>query len=134
SPDSGAYRAHGPRRRDTQLVAAWHIRNAHGYPGNTGSALIPGALASFKAGHTRESMSFDFTLHATHDRARRGTLTTPHGAVETPALAFVATQATVKAMDAAALETLGVQLVIANTYHLYLRPGPETVAALGGLH
>ncbi|GAB4435083.1 MAG: tRNA guanosine(34) transglycosylase Tgt [Anaerolineae bacterium] len=79
-------------------------------------------------------MPFDFTLHATHDRARRGTLTTPHGAVETPALAFVATQATVKAMDAAALEALGVQLVIANTYHLYLRPGPETVVALGGLH
>ncbi len=81
-----------------------------------------------------ETLAFNFTLHATHRRARAGALTTPHGAIQTPALAFVATQGTVKAMSAADLEALGVELVIANTYHLYLRPGPDTVAALGGLH
>ena len=79
-------------------------------------------------------MTFDFTLHAADHRARLGTLTTPHGSIKTPALALVATQGAVKAMSAADLETLGVQMLIANTYHLHLRPGPETVAALGGLH
>jgi queuine tRNA-ribosyltransferase len=79
-------------------------------------------------------MPFDFSVTHIHNRARTGLLTTPHGAVQTPALALVATQATVKAVSPEDLEALGVQLVIANTYHLHLRPGADTVAQLGGLH
>ncbi len=79
-------------------------------------------------------MGFNFTLLAAHERARAGMLATPHGTLYTPALAMVATQGTVKAISAQQLEALGVQLLIANTYHLHLRPGEETVAALGGLH
>lgn len=66
--------------------------------------------------------------------ARVGNLHTAHGAVKTPAFVAVATRATVKAVSAAEVQALGVQLLIGNTYHLYLRPGPEVVAALGGLH
>ncbi len=79
-------------------------------------------------------MTFSYKLLHTHSRARAGVLTTPHGQVYTPALTFVATRATVKGMRARDLLELGVQLLIANTYHLHLRPGAETVAALGGLH
>lgn len=66
--------------------------------------------------------------------ARLGRLITPHGVVETPAFVAVATRGTVRALSAEDLETLGVQILIANTYHLFLRPGPETIAELGGLH
>jgi queuine tRNA-ribosyltransferase len=70
-----------------------------------------------------------------HDgAARRGRLTTPHGVVETPAFMPVGTRGTVKAVDTDDLASLGVQMVLANTYHLLLRPGPDTVAALGDLH
>lgn len=63
-----------------------------------------------------------------------GRLRTPHGEIETPAFVAVATRATVKALSPADLRAVGVQVLIANTYHLYLRPGPEVVAELGGLH
>ena len=66
--------------------------------------------------------------------ARRGTFTTPHGAVETPAFMPVGTQGTVKGVDPGRLRETGAQMVLANTYHLTLRPGEQTVAALGGLH
>jgi queuine tRNA-ribosyltransferase len=66
--------------------------------------------------------------------ARIGRLETAHGSVVTPAFVAVATQATVKALEPATLSQIGVQIVIANTYHLHLRPGEETIAALGGLH
>ena len=59
---------------------------------------------------------------------------TPHGAVETPAFMAVGTLATVKALDPAELETMGCQMVLANTYHLHLRPGDEIVRDLGGVH
>jgi queuine tRNA-ribosyltransferase len=59
---------------------------------------------------------------------------TPHGAVETPVFMPVGTQATVKALRQEALEELGAQIILANTYHLYLRPGHELVRKLGGLH
>ncbi len=64
---------------------------------------------------------------------RAGVLTTPHGAVETPAFVPVGTQATVKAVSPEELWELGAQVVLANTYHLYLQPGDETVAKAGGL-
>ncbi|HEX6963636.1 MAG TPA: tRNA guanosine(34) transglycosylase Tgt [Lacipirellula sp.] len=66
--------------------------------------------------------------------ARRGTLHTPRGAVETPAFMPVGTQGTVKGVDAGRLRETGAQMVLANTYHLALRPGDEVVAALGDLH
>ena len=66
--------------------------------------------------------------------ARRGSLSTPHGRVETPAFMPVGTAATVKALTHEALEGLGASIILANTYHLYLRPGPELIRKLGGLH
>jgi len=66
--------------------------------------------------------------------ARRGRLTTPHGTFETPVFMPVGTQATVKSLRNEALEELGAQIILGNTYHLYLRPGHEVIRRLGGLH
>jgi queuine tRNA-ribosyltransferase len=66
--------------------------------------------------------------------ARRGRLMTPHGQIETPAFMPVGTAATIKALTHEALEELGTSIILANTYHLYLRPGHELVRKLGGLH
>ena len=78
--------------------------------------------------------SFSFELHRTDGRARLSTFHTPHGPIQMPAFAPVGTLANVKTLDSRDLQELGVQLVLANTYHLYLRPGHELVAKLGGLH
>ena len=67
-------------------------------------------------------------------RARLGVLTTPHGVIETPQFMPVGTQATVKALTPGDLRAAGVQVILANTYHLSLRPGHERIARLGGLH
>jgi queuine tRNA-ribosyltransferase len=77
---------------------------------------------------------FEFEILASHGRARAGVFHTPHGDLETPVFAPVGTQATVKTLTPAQLDELGASLVLANTYHLYLRPGDELVASLGGLH
>jgi queuine tRNA-ribosyltransferase len=66
--------------------------------------------------------------------ARAGRLTTPHGVIETPVFMPVGTAATVKALTQEALETLGAKIILANTYHLYLRPGHALIRKLGGLH
>ncbi|HEX3599318.1 MAG TPA: tRNA guanosine(34) transglycosylase Tgt [Lacipirellulaceae bacterium] len=66
--------------------------------------------------------------------ARRGRFTTPHGVVETPAFMPVGTLGTVKGVDPGRLRETGAQMILGNTYHLALRPGEQTVAALGGLH
>jgi queuine tRNA-ribosyltransferase len=66
--------------------------------------------------------------------ARRGRLATPHGTIETPAFMPVGTAATVKGLTQEALEELGASIILANTYHLYLRPGHELIRQLGGLH
>ena len=79
-------------------------------------------------------MSFTFEQIASAGAARAGVFMTPHGAVETPAFMAVGTLATVKALDPAELETIGCQMVLANTYHLHLRPGDEIVRDLGGVH
>lgn len=65
---------------------------------------------------------------------RRGRLHTPHGTVETPCFMPVGTRATVKAIPQGDLEALGAEIILANTYHLYLRPGHERIRRLGGLH
>jgi queuine tRNA-ribosyltransferase len=67
-------------------------------------------------------------------RARLGRLTLPHGPVETPQFMPVGTNATVKALDPGDLREVGATIILSNTYHLYLRPGHERIAALGGLH
>jgi queuine tRNA-ribosyltransferase len=82
------------------------------------------------------SSLFSFRVHATDAQcaARRATLTTPHGAVETPAFMPVGTQATVKGLTIDVLRATGTQMLLGNTYHLALRPGEEIVRDLGGLH
>src|SRR5688572_3438593 len=77
---------------------------------------------------------FSFAVEATCGRARAGRLHTPHGAVETPAFMPVGTAGAVKAMTMRDLEDAGARIILANTYHLMLRPGADTVADLGGLH
>jgi len=77
---------------------------------------------------------FEFRIQGTSDRARAGVFSTPHGDLRTPVFAPVGTQAAVKAVTPRQLEALGATLVLSNTYHLYLRPGHELVAGLGGLH
>lgn len=81
-------------------------------------------------------MAFNFTVVKTdsNSKARLGQLTTAHGGVETPAFMAVGTQGSVKAMTPRDLEETGCQIVLANTYHLYLRPGIEIIRELGGLH
>jgi queuine tRNA-ribosyltransferase len=79
-------------------------------------------------------MSLQFHITATSDKARAGRLLTPHGEVETPVFMPVGTLASVKGVSQDILEELGVQILLGNTYHLYLRPGVDTVRKLGGLH
>jgi queuine tRNA-ribosyltransferase len=77
---------------------------------------------------------FSFQLHKTDGKARLGEISTAHGAVRTPAFMPVGTQAAVKAMRPDEVRALGTDIVLANTYHLMLRPGAERIADLGGLH
>ncbi len=80
-------------------------------------------------------MGFQFEVLKTDPSgARLGRLTTPHGVIDTPTFMPVGTAATVKGLTQEALEDLGVQILLANTYHLYLRPGHELVREMGGLH
>src|ERR1700726_3815555 len=80
-------------------------------------------------------MAFQFEILKTDPTgARLGRLTTPHGVIDTPAFMPVGTAGTVKGLTQQALTELGVQILLGNTYHLYLRPGHERIRALGGLH
>jgi queuine tRNA-ribosyltransferase len=80
-------------------------------------------------------MDFHFEILKTDPTgARLGRLTTPHGAIDTPAFMPVGTAGTVKGLTQQALGELGVQILLGNTYHLYLRPGHERIRKLGGLH
>ncbi|MGC9356796.1 MAG: tRNA guanosine(34) transglycosylase Tgt [Anaerolineae bacterium] len=83
---------------------------------------------------TKDNKIFHFDLLATEGQARAGLFHTAHGAVPTPIFAPVGTQATVKALTPRQLEEVGAVLVLANTYHLYLRPGDHLIAEMGGLH
>jgi queuine tRNA-ribosyltransferase len=77
---------------------------------------------------------FSFQFEARQGRARAGKFCTPHGEILTPVFAPVGTQAAVKALTSDHLVNVGASLILANTYHLYLRPGDELVAQIGGLH
>ena len=80
------------------------------------------------------SSDFHFELISQEGHARAGIFTTPHGNLLTPLFAPVGTQGSVKAVTPEQLEALNTSLILANTYHLYLRPGDELIAGLGGLH
>ncbi len=79
-------------------------------------------------------MSIEFHVEGRAGSARAGRLLTPHGEIETPVFMPVGTVATVKGVSQDILEQLGVGILLGNTYHLYLRPGVETVRQMGGLH
>jgi queuine tRNA-ribosyltransferase len=77
---------------------------------------------------------FDFSVEARVGAARAGTLSLPHGQVRTPAFMPVGTHAVVRGLHPAEIRRAGAQIILANTYHLHLRPGEEGVRAMGGLH
>ena len=79
-------------------------------------------------------IKFEVTKQHSHSPARLGCLTTPHGEIQTPAFMPVGTQATVKALSPEDIVQCGSDIILGNTYHLYLRPGHEIVKSLGGLH
>ena len=81
-------------------------------------------------------MSFRFDIHQTSSKtkARLGTITTPHGALETPAFIFCATKASLKSLSIRQIKEAKTQIILSNTYHLFLQPGPEVIQSLGGLH
>src|SRR5438105_2883835 len=91
-------------------------------------------LVSCTCMHHLDSLTFTIERRDSATEARLGRIVTPHGEIETPVFMPVGTQATVKAMTAEALEALEARIILGNTYHLMLRPGDESVAALGGLH
>src|SRR4029079_9490340 len=80
------------------------------------------------------SLPFAFRVTHTDGRARRGVMTTAHGDVQTPAFMPVGTQGAVKGVLNRDLEQIGADIVLGNTYHLYLRPGDDLIARRGGLH
>ncbi len=92
----------------------------------SGSNEIADVTAKMKLG--------DFKVHKTQGNARRGTLMTAHGPIQTPVFMAVGTKATVKAMTPEELKECGTQVVLGNTYHLHLRPGEKLIQKLGGLH
>jgi queuine tRNA-ribosyltransferase len=93
-----------------------------------------GLVASLVAARAYTPPVSSFELRHRDGKARAGRLETPHGAIETPAFMPVGTAGAVKAVTARDLAELGAEVILANTYHLMLRPGPELVAELGGLH
>lgn len=82
----------------------------------------------------QEALNFELIKKDSRTGARRGRVTTKHGTIETPVFMPVGTQATVKAMRPEEVETLGAEIILCNTYHLYLRPGEDIVREAGGLH
>ncbi len=83
---------------------------------------------------TTEATSFQLLKTCPGSRARAGELTTPHGIVPTPVLLPVGSQATVKTLTPEEIKGVGMTMLLANTYHLYLRPGIAAIEKLGGLH
>lgn len=79
-------------------------------------------------------MEYGFHLAKTQDKARAGELLTPHGTVPTPVFMPVGSQATVKTLTPDDVKSLGYSMILSNTYHLYLRPGTDVIAKMGGLH
>ena len=107
----------------------------HGTPQTEVCATFPGHSAIPRRPAKLKLMDFHFEVLKTDPTgARLGRLTTPHGVIDTPAFMPVGTAGTVKGLTQQALAELGVQILLGNTYHLYLRPGHERIRRLGGLH
>ena len=81
-----------------------------------------------------KALSYQLIKTDSRTKARRGRITTPHGTIETPVFMPVGTQATVKAMKPEDVAAQGAEIILSNTYHLYLRPGSDIVREAGGLH
>src|SRR5438270_12918357 len=77
---------------------------------------------------------FELLAQDPNSKARRGRLTTDHGVIETPAFMPVGTQGTVKAVSPRELRELNTQIILGNTYHLFVRPGLDVIRHIGGLH
>src|SRR5256714_5493267 len=90
--------------------------------------------SAFRIPHSELGSMFEFEIEAQSGPARIGSLTLPHGTVETPVFMPVGTQGTVRALSPNDLRAAGATLVLANTYHLHVRPGEQVVAKLGALH
>src|ERR1035437_6646997 len=80
------------------------------------------------------SIKFSITKKLDGTLGRAGTIETPHGIIETPAFITVGTKATVKSLNSDQIKEIGIQCVLANTYHLYLQPGDELIKKAGGLN
>lgn len=98
------------------------------------STARPASASGSESHEALAAQGFSFTIQARDGRARAGLLRTPHGDVATPCFMPVGTKATVKGVDPEALKGIGVEIVLANAYHLALRPGEGVVALHGGLH
>lgn len=96
------------------------------------SALV--IACYLREGRNQVPLNFQVTHESSNTRARLGRVQTTHGVIETPVFMPVGTQATVKTTTPHELEELGVEIILSNTYHLYLRPGSDVVAEAGGLH
>lgn len=100
---------------------------------NTGSSVLE-IVCYLCEGRNPVPFNFRVTHESSTTRARLGRIQTTHGAIDTPVFMPVGTQATVKTTTPHELEELGVEIILSNTYHLYLRPGSDVVAEAGGLH
>src|SRR5699024_9133906 len=120
-------RHRAPRRCRRALHSAASSAKIPAYAQCTRRASTAGTRLKRAAGGTL----FEFEIQATDGAARAGVLTLPHGQVCTPVFMPVGTQATVKTLTPEEVEGLGAQIILGNTYHLYLRPGHEVVRELG---
>lgn len=82
----------------------------------------------------KHAVTYELIKKDSKTKARRGRIHTPHGTIETPVFMPVGTQATVKAMRPEQVKEMGAEIILSNTYHLYLRPGHDIVKEAGGLH
>lgn len=80
------------------------------------------------------NFSFSIQARSLENQARLGLLRTPHGSIETPAFVFCATKGAIKALSPLEMQASGTQIILSNTYHLLLQPGPEVIAEFGGIH
>ena len=83
---------------------------------------------------SKDAVTYELLKKDKRTKARRGIVHTPHGDIQTPVFMPVGTQATVKAMRPEQVKEMGAEIILSNTYHLYLRPGHEIVREAGGLH
>jgi queuine tRNA-ribosyltransferase len=116
---------------NTRLIAEERLIE-HDCPDSPGKRVVAGGAGAVRP--SARPVRFAVIARDPCSHARAGLLETPHGPVETPAFMPVGTQATVKGLTPDQLRAIGVKMVLANTYHLALRPGEDEVAALGGLH